>query len=107
MKAEMAGKHHYVVTAENDDVTKFMAAWPCSGLDEDASYVFTFSARTGDLLELWAVRANGQEDGTEMDDGPDLLALSEDAMKFGALKLSIDDVIAIREIRQTEPSLAM
>lgn len=107
MKAEKAGNHHYTVTADNEDVTKFMAAWPCSGLDEEASYVFTFSSRTGDLVDLWAIRADGREDGTEMDDGPDLLALSDDAMKFGALDLSIDDVIAIRGISKIEPSLAM
>jgi hypothetical protein len=107
MKAESAGPHYFVVTADSDDVSKFVASWPGSGLDEEASYSFTFSAKNGDLVDLWAIRGDGQRDATNMDDGPDLLALSEDAMKFGAIELSLDDVIAIRKIEKGEPALAM
>jgi len=107
MKAEKAGDHYYTVTVEQPDVVSFMRSWPCSGLDDEASYSFTFSSHTGDLVDLFAVRSNGKMDSTETDDGPDLLALSEDAMKFGALELALEDVIAIRGIARAEPALAM
>jgi hypothetical protein len=98
MKAEKAGADHYVVTAEPADVSKFMASWPASQLDDDASYSFTFSSKTGDLVDIVVISATGDHDASEDTDGPDLAALAEDAMAFGAIDLSLEDVIAIRGI---------
>lgn len=107
MNAQKAGDFYFTVTADQDDVVNLMKVWPGSGLDSDASYTFTFSSRTGDLVDLFATRANGKIDSTDSDDGPDLLALSYDAMKFGALELSLEDVIAIRGIMNEGAALAI
>lgn len=104
MRVEKAGKGSYVVTAEAEDVRRFVSSWPCSRLDEEASYEFTFSDMTGDIIDLRVVRSDGTVDGAEKEDGPDLLALSEDAMQYGAVALSLDDVIAIRRIERENSS---
>jgi len=92
MKAELAGSC-YTVTAEPEDVASFTATWPCSGLDPDCSYRFEFSASNGDLVDVTASR-----DGKPVDheDGSALVALSEDAGRFGAEQLGLEDVLAIR-----------
>lgn len=95
MRAELNGGE-YSVLVDNDEVRGFMASWPCSGLDEAASYRFTFSASSGDLVDLAAFREDGREDGTERDDGSALAALGEDAGRFGAESLALGHVMDLR-----------
>lgn len=92
MKTELAGSY-YIVTAEPEDIAAFMASWPCSGLDPDCSYRFEFSASNGDLVDLQAYREGNP---VEHEDGEALAALSEDAGRFGANRLGLDKVMAIR-----------
>lgn len=95
MQADRIGAE-YSVSVDKDDVVAFMRSWPCSGLDADASYRFVFSASNGDLVDLTVTRGDGHVDTTESEDGPALLALSEDAGRFGAEELGLEEVIAIR-----------
>lgn len=87
----------YTVTATNRDVCDFAATWPCHGLDTDCEYVFQFSASTGDIVDVNAIRDSGQLEATaENEDGEALKALSEEAGRYGAEQLGLQDVLSIR-----------
>lgn len=95
MKTNDAGSC-YEVIANEEDVATFMKSWPASGLNEDSSYVFLFDKSTGDIVDLEA-ETNGERCTVpDEESGAALLALSEDACKFGAEELQLDDVLAIR-----------
>ena len=85
----------YTVVVDVEDVRAFAASWPCSGLDTDASYGFTFSSGNGDLVDT-EMTVDGRTTDTSGSDGPALAALSEDAGLFGARELGLEDVLAIR-----------
>ena len=93
MRASLNGSF-YTVVAEIDDVQEFAKSWPCHGLNLDAEYTFEFSAKNGDIVDLSAT-----EDGKPFDtsdSGAALSALSEDAGRYGAETLGLEDVLAIR-----------
>lgn len=85
----------YTVLVSDKEVQEFSSRWPASNLDEDASYIFEFSNQNGDLLALNAIN-DGKVRSTEDDDGPALLALSQDAGEFGAVELELQEVLDIR-----------
>lgn len=62
------------VTVSRAEVKAFKSRWPCSGLRE-FNTTFEFDKRNGDLVTIF-----GQGDY----DGPDLLALSQDAQAFAS-----------------------
>lgn len=66
----MVGSHKVRVSKEG--VAAFNATWPCSTLRATRAYWFEFDSR-GDLVDT---------DVPEQDDGPALLAMSEDAKDF-------------------------
>jgi hypothetical protein len=78
MKAYNQGAY-YRVACNQWDVRYFAQAWPWSGLRCNP-ISFTFQTSNGDLVEHTA---------KEDEDGPALLALSEDAMWYGAKQLKI------------------
>jgi hypothetical protein len=95
----------YSVVAHEDDVEAVRRRWPGADIPEGRSYRFEFSARKGDLLEVtryvWGEPDHGpfmvgsDEEGIEVD-GPAELAVSEEAGRFGAENLGLDDLIALR-----------
>lgn len=91
----------FVVEIDREEVDAFASTWPCSNLTTTSGKEFSFSVETGDLIDAWTV-SRGRRYTTESDDGPALLALSEDACLFGARSLSLDGVMAIRS--PTEPT---
>lgn len=93
MRASLSGSY-YTVVAGTDDIRGLAEQWPCHGLNLDAEYAFEFSAKNGDLVDVTAT-----EDGKPFDaddDGGALAALCDDAGRFGAEHLALDDVLAIR-----------
>lgn len=68
----------YRVTVSEEEVRDFARRWPCSGLQGRVS--FTFEKRSGDLVDV-------AHPGSE--DGPALLALSQDAQEYGRKQLRI------------------
>jgi hypothetical protein len=65
------------VSVSKAEVLAFKDRWPCSGLPE-RSHWFQFYKRNGDLVDM---RPNYY-------DGPDLLALSQDAQRFAEQTLT-------------------
>lgn len=86
----------YTVLVTNAEVSDFAATWPGNHFDRDAEYVFEFDVRNGDLVDINAVRDSQVVPTTEDEDGPEFVAMSEDAGKFGAEALGLDAVVAIR-----------
>lgn len=95
MKAVLKGSH-YSVTVPIDELLMFAKQWPCHNLDLDAEYVFECDARNGDLVEIGKFVDGGYVSTDDAEDGPALLALSEEAGEFGARDLNLTDVLAIR-----------
>lgn len=85
----------FVVEIDPEEVDAFASSWPGSNLTTAAGKEFSFSARTGDIVDAWTV-VDGHRLSTEPDDGAALLALSEDACLFGARTLGLESVMAIR-----------
>jgi len=102
MQAEMKGGNYRVVVDESE-VAEFMKSWPASGLDRETEYTFEFSAMNGDLVDIEARSENELRSLHEDEGGEALRVLSEDAGKFGALELGLDDVIAIRNYASPQP----
>lgn len=79
----------YSVSITAAEVRAFAATWPCSGL-RDRGLTFTFDKRAGNLV-------NSNDDYRHPKaDGAALVALSTDAMCYGAKRLKLADVLAIR-----------
>lgn len=86
----------YTVLVSNAEVCDFASQWPGHHFDTDAEYIFEFEVRNSDLVDLNAVRDGVAVPTEEDEDGPEFVAMSEDAGKFGAETLNLEDVIAIR-----------
>lgn len=72
-------------TLRYDALDKFKRSWPCHGLpDELHSISFEF-AGNGALIDIEAFDDTGKPLDSAEFDGPALLALSQDAQKFGDL----------------------
>jgi hypothetical protein len=69
----------YRVTVSAGEVWEWSRRWPCSGLDGPCS--FTFDKRNGDLVDV-------AHPGSE--DGPALVALSQDAQAYGCERLDLE-----------------
>lgn len=67
----------YNVAVSEQDIKDFNRGWPASELRGLRGVTFQFE-KTGDLLDIWY--RNGDSDRW---DGPALLALSQDAQKYG------------------------
>lgn len=67
------------VVVSIDDVRRFKSVWPASGIPTRSMW-FDFNKDRGDLVDTNAPDAG---------DGSALLALSEDAQKYGESKLNI------------------
>lgn len=67
----------YSVSVSKAEVQSFKARWPCSDLP-DRSHWFQFAKRNGDLVDMRPLSY----------DGPDLLALSNDAKAFAEKQLA-------------------
>jgi len=70
-----------LVMMKPDDVAEFNSRWPGSKLDENLYYFFEFDSE-GNLVDLWcqkSPRKGARRLDTEKYDGPELLALSQDA----------------------------
>jgi len=78
----------YTVMVSEADVARFAASWPCFG--NVRSYWFQFHKLTGDLVDT-------NHEGGETD-GSGIVALSEDAMAYGAERLRLADLLAIRKV---------
>lgn len=70
----------YTVRVSANDVYAFKRRWPGSGLP-DRAIRFQFDKSNGDLVDI-------SPDSSAFD-GPDLLALSQDAQAYGARKLGL------------------
>jgi hypothetical protein len=75
VRAYAEGSYFRVAVSESE-VRAFNRRWPCSALS--GSYSFTFDKRTGDLVDL---RGKG--------DGPELVALSDDAQAYGRSRIKL------------------
>ena len=69
----------YTVRVSARGVEAFNDSWPCSRLPEKA-ISFQFDKRNGDLVNI-------RPDSSRFD-GPELVALSEDAQNWGATQLA-------------------
>ncbi len=73
---------YYTVSVSKREVEAFKRRWPCSELP-DKSIAFQFDKRNGDLVDI------------SLDvDGPDVLALSEDAQAYGESAVSASSPIS-------------
>ena len=72
----------YTVTVATREVEAFRRAWPCSGL-RGRPVTFQFCKNLGDLID--------SNDATQHPDadGAALVALSDDAMRYGARRLGL------------------
>lgn len=70
----------FTVSCSRNDVEQFARQWPCFGRIEPLW--FQYEKRNGDLVDT------NQRDGRQ--DGSGVVALSDDAMRYGAAKLGID-----------------
>ena len=76
----------FTVKVTRDEVERFKSTWPCSGLPERALW-FQFDKRNGDLVDMG---------GAGNYDGSDLLALSQDAQKWG------DEIARVERLAGTD-----
>lgn len=72
----------FTVAVSEQEVTAFNHTWPCSSLPE-RPVAFRFDKRNGDLVDILTTR-------NEEFDGSEAVALSTDAMKYGARKLKLE-----------------
>lgn len=71
----------YSVSVGAREIADFADRWPCSGLRSLRSVWFQFDRRNGDLVDL---KATGP-----YEDGPAMLALSQDAQAYARKRLRI------------------
>lgn len=67
----------YSVTCSRDDIRDFVSSWPCCGIPDERPITFQFEKSNGDLVDI---------EGTDYD-GADLVALSEDAQRYGEKRM--------------------
>jgi hypothetical protein len=84
MKAELNGTCLGVILAP-DEVNEWAARWPCFG-SATRPLELQFDARNGDLLDV---------DGDDGLDGAGVVALCQDALLAGALRMKLDSAIAL------------
>lgn len=73
----------YTVTVTAREVQDFARTWPCSGL-RARPVTFQFDKRNGDLVDTNDQRQHPHAEGSA------LVALSNDAMAYGARRLKLD-----------------
>lgn len=95
MRAELEGSS-YTVIVPIDEVLAFARQWPGHNFDLDAEYVFQFSSKNGDLVDVGKLVDGKYAVPEDTEDGPEHVALSEAAGEFGARELNLTDVLAIR-----------
>lgn len=95
MEAIRFGKN-YRVTVNIDEVLSFAMKWPGHHFDLDAEYEFEFNAENGDLVEIEKFLDGKLAEAEETEDGPEFVAMSEDACEFGARELGLSSVLEIR-----------
>ncbi len=71
---------YYTVQVSENDVARFKAQWPCSGLP-DRRIAFEYQRSNGDLVDM--------RPDTSAFDGPALLALSQDAQEWAERQLGV------------------
>jgi hypothetical protein len=71
---------YYSVSVSQVEVATFNRRWPCSSLPE-RSIAFQFDKRNGDLVDIWP--------DSDKVDGPEALALSQDAQAYGRKQLGL------------------
>ena len=74
----------YSVTVLRHEVEAFKRTWPCSTLP-DAAITFQFDKQNGDLVDILPYRIAARVDG------PDALALSQDAQAVGRTRLKLTE----------------
>jgi hypothetical protein len=68
----------YRVAVSAEEVYQFNTRWPCSELSANHGLSFTFDKRNGDLVD---------HNARQFEDGSALVALSQDAQKYGEAQL--------------------
>jgi len=76
----------YSVSVSSSEIESFNRRWPCSILR--GRYWFQFDKRNGDLVDM-----------TGYGDGPEVLALSQDAQKFGMERLQPRPMFTLQRVR--------
>src|SRR5690606_32400510 len=104
MKAENNGSN-YRVTVTNEELYAFAKTWPAHNLDLDAEYRFEFSTETGDLVAMEKYIDGKLASMDDAEDGPDFVALAEEACEMGARELGHESVLAIRYGESAGPKL--
>jgi len=79
----------YTVSVYATEVEQFNRSWPCSSLPA-RSISFQFDKSNGDLVDIMPHSIAGQVDG------PEAVALSDDAMRYGAERLKLESVLQLR-----------
>lgn len=74
----------YLVTVSRNEVSAFARRWPCCNLP-DSSITFQFDKRNGDLVDITPYRI------ADKVDGPEALALADDAQTYGRARLRLTD----------------
>ena len=72
----------YTVTVTRSEVGAFRQSWPCSGLNF-RPVTFQFDKKDGDLVDSNDERNHPDADGAA------IVALSQDAQKYGAKRLGL------------------
>lgn len=73
----------YTVAVYAREVANFNDKWPGSSLPRGRSISFQFDKRNGDLVDIMPY------DIADQVDGPEAVALSQDAQKYGREKLGL------------------
>jgi len=71
----------FSVRVSRREVEEFNSSWPCSQLP-DSSITFVFDNTNGDLVDILPYRI------ADKVDGPEAVALCDDAMKYGCQQLT-------------------
>jgi len=79
----------YTVAVYAAEVQAFNRSWPCSSLPA-RSISFQFDKSSGDLVDIMPY------DIADQVDGPEAVALGEDAMRYGAERLRLESVLQLR-----------
>lgn len=104
MEAVNAGKN-YRVTVRVDELLAIAQRWPAHNFDLDAEYVFEFDGKNGDLVDVEKFVDGKFTVPDETEDGPEHVALAEEACEFGARELGLSSVLEIRFGESTGPRL--
>ena len=78
----------FSVTCTCDDVERFANMWPCSGFRYGDTVWFQFDKQNGDLVDL-EYRNTGRPADDSRVDGGAIVALSQDAQRYGAKRLGV------------------